>query len=228
MTSSRWPTGAEQVARHAQAVLDRIGILANPYFAALESGRMSVQRFAASQRQFSFAVSEFSRPIMCLMARIPDPLVRLGMLDNVMEEHGHFDPKRFHATTFRDFCASLAEADIVGAELIAGPAVEAFNWTLWGVCQSAPVETGLACLGVIEWAFAQISALIGRTVIDRGWVSSERLVHYHLHAELDLEHAGQFFRPLEPRWDDPPVRLEIIRGLEIGAYIFERLYRDLG
>ena len=84
-----------------------------------------------------------------------------------------------------------------------------------------------AGMGIIEYAFAGISAVIGQAVVDRGWVSRERLVHYKLHAEIDERHAEEFFAIIEPAWDQPDRRDLIEQGLRLGAYIFDRLYRDM-
>jgi len=48
-----------------------------------------------------------------------------------------------------------------------------------------------------------------------------------LHAEIDERHAEEFFAVIEPNWDDPKRRYFIEQGLELGAYVFDRLYRDL-
>ena len=82
-------------------------------------------------------------------------------------------------------------------------------------------------MGIIEYAFADISALIGRAVTERGWVGADELVHYKLHAEIDVRHAEEFFAVIEKSWDDPARRSFIEQGLELGAYAFDRLYRDL-
>jgi pyrroloquinoline-quinone synthase len=52
-------------------------------------------------------------------------------------------------------------------------------------------------------------------------------VHYKLHAEIDERHAEEFFAVIEPRWETPARRYFIQQGLELGAYIFDRLYRDM-
>jgi pyrroloquinoline-quinone synthase len=89
------------------------------------------------------------------------------------------------------------------------------------------LEVGVACMGIIEYAFANISATIGRAVVQRGWVRQEELVHYALHAQIDERHAEEFFAVIEPRWADPNRRYFIEQGLELGAYVFDRLYLDL-
>ena len=64
-------------------------------------------------------------------------------------------------------------------------------------------------------------------MVQRGWIAADRLVHYKLHAEIDERHAEEFFAVIEPLWDDERRRYHIEQGLELGAYIFDRLYRDM-
>ena len=82
-------------------------------------------------------------------------------------------------------------------------------------------------MGIIEHAFAGISAKIGRAVVARGWVQPSDLVHYKLHAQIDERHADEFYAVVESKWSDAKRRYFIVQGLELGAYIFDRLYRDL-
>jgi pyrroloquinoline-quinone synthase len=82
-------------------------------------------------------------------------------------------------------------------------------------------------MGVIELAFAGISAAIGRAVTERGWVPRGELVHYKLHAEIDCRHAEEFFAVAEPACDSARGRRCVELGLELGAHIFDRLYREL-
>ena len=113
------------------------------------------------------------------------------------------------------------------AELVVPwPALRAFNSVLTAACVLDELEVGVACMGIIEYAFADLSAIIGRAVVRQGWVAEDRLVHYKLHAEIDKRHAEEFFAVIEPRWDNPERRYYVEQGLELGAYAFDRLYRD--
>lgn len=223
MSSSRAP----RVTAAAQQIIERVGLLQNPYLAALADGSMSMESFRASQEQFFFAVQYFPRPMAALIARMPDPSSRIDVLRNLVEEHGDFQSSQFHQNTFRAFLASIGGREPISASLTAGPVVHAFNNVLMAACASDEIDVGVGCLGIIERAFADISAAIGAGAVRRGWVGSTRLVHYTLHAELDLRHADDFFAVVEPAWDDPRRRLLIEQGLELGAYSFDRLYRDL-
>jgi pyrroloquinoline-quinone synthase len=205
---------APQVSAQAASILARAGIMNNPYFKHLEDGSMTRAMFQSSQEQFFFAVTFFPRPMAALVGRIDDPHLRLDILGNLVEEHGEFNPGAFHHNTFKCFLGSIhANVDKLDA-LDLWPEVRAFNSVLTASCVLDAVEVGVGCMGIIEHAFAGISARIGNAVVARGWVKPENLVHYKLHV-------------VEPQWNDPSRRYLIIQGLELGAYIFDRLYRDL-
>lgn len=218
---------APRVTAAADAILTRTDMLrSNPYFRALKSGSMPLAHFRRSQEQFYWAVSFFSRPMAAMVARIPDAKQRLDILHNVVEEHGDFSREAFHEETFRRFLVSIgSKADL--ETLALHPALRAFNAVLTASCVLDEMEVGIGCMGIIEYAFSGISALIGRAVVDRGWVAKDKLVHYALHSKIDPRHAEEFFAVVESRWDDPARRYYIEQGLALGAHVFDRLYRDL-
>jgi pyrroloquinoline-quinone synthase len=187
---------------------------------------MSLEIFRWTQEQFYFIVVFFARPMAALVARIPDPRSRSDILHNLVEEHGDFRSEDYHESTIRQFVQTLG-GTIDLETLRPCPAVYALNNLLLGTCTLDELEVGISCLGMIEYAFMHISATIAQTVIQRGWVTPERLTHYALHAEIDERHAEEFFAVVEPRWEEPERRLFIVQGLELGAYVWDRLYRDL-
>jgi pyrroloquinoline-quinone synthase len=218
---------APGVTNRALSILERSGIVRNPYLRDLSDGTMSLDEFRRTQEQFFFAVSFFPRPMAALVGRIPNPKLRLDILHNLVEEHGEFDEQRFHHTTFQQFLRTIdSDPDTLDA-LVIWPAVRAFNSVLTTACTLDELEVGVACMGVIEQAFAGISATIGKAVVDRGWVSAEKLVHYKLHAQIDERHAEEFFAVVERGWQDGSRQYFVEQGLELGTYIFDRLYRDL-
>jgi pyrroloquinoline-quinone synthase len=218
---------APQVSAAADVVLKKADIFDNPYFRALRDGSMSLESFRRSQEQFFFAVTFFPRPMAALVGRIPDPKARIDILHNLVEEHGEFQEELYHHTTFQQFLRTLGSAPKELTGMPVSPPLRAFNSVLTAACVLDELEVGVACMGIIEYAFAGISAVIGKAVVERGWVSADRLVHYKLHAEIDERHAEEFFAVIEPHWDDARRRYYIEQGLELGAYIFDRLYRDL-
>lgn len=216
-----------QVTNRAEQILQESGVLTNRYLDALADGSMSKEMFRLSQEQFLFAVTFFPRPMSALVGRLPDPMQRLDILKNVVEEHGEFAESKFHQTTFVEFLTSLgSDTESLGDERSIWPEVRAFNTVLVGSCLLAELEVGIACMGIIELAFASISASIGSSVVRRQWVDRENLRHYTLHAELDDRHADEFFRVIEPSWADPERHHYIEQGLSLGAYVFKQLYES--
>ncbi|MFN8610952.1 MAG: iron-containing redox enzyme family protein [Vulcanimicrobiota bacterium] len=213
------------VQQFADRLLLQHSLTSHPYFQALTSGSMSRDSFIDSQREFLHAVRYFSRAMGALLARQPTSTGRQALMHNLAEEHGwdedkggQFQPGLAHDQTFLRFLDTLRAQPAPP-----GPEVLAFNLALYGACATEPVPFAFASLGMIEYAFADISALIGRSVIERGWVDREKLVHYSLHAEIDKRHAAEFFEVVV---DEP--RLQVESGLEFGWHIFSRFYRSLG
>jgi pyrroloquinoline-quinone synthase len=219
--------GTPNLNEAAERVYANTNFLNNPYFLALRDGSMSLEAFQRSQEQFFFAVTFFSRPIAALVARISDPRQRIDILHNLVEEHGDFNEQLFHHTTFQRFLQSIHVVPAKLGDLALWPEVRAFNSVLSASCLLDELEVGVACMGIIEYVFAHVSAEIGRSVCSRGWLNPGSLTHYKLHAEVDCRHAAEFFAVVEPGWSDPTKRYLIEQGLELGAYIFDRLYRDL-
>jgi pyrroloquinoline-quinone synthase len=211
-------------------------ILANAYFTSLRDGTMSREVFVRSQKQFFFAVRYFSRPMAALMARMPDSASRQGLIHNLSEEHGFddeggradFDPALAHDLTFLDFLRTLGIGAAEMAREREGPEVRAFNAGLMGACMMERSETAFGCMGVIEYAFADICERIGREVVERGWIAADELVHYKLHAQIDKRHAADFFAVVEGAWHrNAAARVAVEDGILLGLHLFNRLYEDL-
>jgi pyrroloquinoline-quinone synthase len=203
-------------------------IVGQSYFKRLTDGRMTGSEFSVTQEQFYFAVRFFSRPIAALVARCTDSTMRMDLVHNLAEEQGDFIQTQAHDRTFLQFLSSMGVSPERMKQVEEGPAVRAFNCALLGACHAGEMEQAFGCLGIIELAFAEISALIGKAVVARGWVPEENLVHYKLHAEIDRRHAEEFFAVVEPAWrTDVAKRRWIREGLELGLHVFARLYEDL-
>lgn len=213
-----------QATQMADEVLKKTPILQGKFFKTLHSKQMSLKQFQKTQQQFFFAVDYFSRPMAALVARLPEHAQRISILENIMEEHGEMDPAKYHSNTFKQFLKSINTSTVGVKE---SPSVLAFNLDLMGASMSEEPYVAIGAFGIIEYAFADISADIGQAVVDRGWVQQENLVHYSLHAQLDKKHAEEFFAIVEPELNDPVKKAQFQKGLELGAYIFNKLYDDL-
>lgn len=227
--------GAGDLMERVDFQMNRIPILENGYFASLGNDSMTREAFVRSQRQFYFAVRYFSRPMAALMARMPDSAGRRGLIHNLSEEHGYeddgpevagFDPSVAHDLTFLAFLNTLGVSSAEMAREREGPGVRGFNTALMGTCLMERTEIAFGCLGVIEYAFADICELIGRKVVERGWIARDDLVHYKLHAQIDKRHAADFFKVVESSWNGDG-RAVVEDGMMLGLYLFNRLYEDL-
>lgn len=213
---------------YLQQLKSRIRALESPYLVALRDGSFSREDFVETQIQFLFAVVFFSRPMAALAGRLPRPEMRVSLLDNVSDEHGHGNLRISHERTFLELLTrlgvSLEEID----RRALWPEVRAFNTTLAGVCLLDDSFTGLAALGIIEDLFAGISAEIGEAITRRGFLPREQLVHYATHEKLDVEHAEGFYKTVRgPYAAHPRHAYQVQQGLELGAYTFLRMYEDL-
>jgi pyrroloquinoline-quinone synthase len=217
----------------AQSLADRSltqrPILDEGYFTSLVDGRMSRESFTRSQRQFFFAVRFFSRPMAALMSRMPCSALRRTLMHNLAEEHGlddeagrGLDPTMAHDRTFLAFLATLGVSPDDMRDEVEGPAVRAFNLALLGACFGESPAFAYACLGAIEYAFADISALVGKAVVDRDWIVATELVHYKLHAQIDKRHAAELFEEVAAN-----AVADAEAGVAFGLHIFARLYSEL-
>lgn len=212
-----------------QKVLAAHPLEANPYLRALKEGSFAKADFVETQIQFYYAVVFFSRPMAVLAAKIPSARVRTEILRNVWEEHGEGVAEKRHGVTFAELMRRLDGVSLADIEARAlWPEVRAFNTTLIGCCALDDWEIGAGCLGIIERMFVGISKWIGIGIVKNGWLPTERVVHYSVHEELDVRHSDDFFATLQPAWDsDARARYAIEQGLQLGAYAFDRFYRDL-
>jgi len=201
----------------------------HPYLKALADGSFEKKDFVETQIQFYYAVVFFSRPMAAVAAKIPDNRMRREVLRNVWEEHGEGETDDEHESTFLTFLERLdaiTEQDVLRRKL--WPEIRMFNTTLTGACVMDEYLVGVGVLGMIERMFADISAAIGDSVVERGWITRARLTHYKTHAELDIRHADDFFNVLRPAWAaDNANRYIIEQGMRLGAHCFDELYRGL-
>lgn len=225
----------DHIEHSAIAMLNSLPILGNYYFKNLVNGNMPKEEFIHSQLQFFHAVSFFSRNLAALIARLPTSAGRAILVHNLAEEHGldeehpaaGFRPQFAHDLTFTHFLKTLGVSQEVLLANTPKAPVRAFNLSLLAACSSESPAFALAALGMIEYAFADISSLIGSRVVDQGWVEAEELVHYSLHAEIDKRHAAELFDVAESAITAVETNSSITHGLEFGRYIFDRLYQDL-
>ncbi len=203
-----------------------LNLFSQRYFSTLSQKQMPLGAFLRSQEAFFFAVRCFSRSLSILASRIEVPKARLKLVENIYEEHGEMDLDASHEATFKTWLSRLnGGKKYCSVYLNLLPCVDAFNLTLFGACQFEVVEKGLACLGTIEYMFSFISKFIAESVVTNGWLREEELIHYNLHADLDIQHSKDLFDALDKI---KGANLDKAKeGVALGVFIFSRLYQDL-
>ena len=185
----------------------------------------SRKAFVAGQLDFLGAVTYFSFPMMQLCSRIQNFPARWNILSNIIEEHGQGSFAQTHKATFTAFLQQIGIGTTTIENHTYHPCIDIFNHTLHSICQSAHPYVGIACLGIIEDRFSEISFQIGSFLIDAKWVQPEHLQHYTTHKELDILHADDFYSIISPHWDTHSK--DIKKGLQIGNYLLLHLYEQL-
>jgi len=211
------------------SILNETDYKNNPYFIGLQNGDFSKEDFIETQIQFFFAVVFFNRPMAALAAKIPSAELRLEILKNVWEEHGEGSLSMTHENTFLTFLNRLGNVTAKDInERTLWPEIRIFNTCLTGACVMDDYLVGTALLGIIELMFCHISSILADGVINRGWLVSDKMIHYNLHLELDIKHSQDFFNILEASWKDSIENKYLIeQGLRLGATLFNNLYYGL-
>lgn len=210
-------------------IVKTIDYKSNPYFISLENRSMSKEEFIETQKQFYYAVTFFSRPMGVLATKIPTPQQRLEVVRNFWEEHGEGDVGSMHQSTFMQFLNRLTPMEPTALdEIHLATYVRVFNTVLLGTCTLEDYKIGVAMMGIIEYMFSDISGMIGRAIVQNGWLKEEEMIHYNLHEALDVKHSKDFFDIIQTDWNDSQESKHLIQqGLELGAFIFNNLYKDM-
>lgn len=212
-----------------ERVLQDANYAENPYFKNLRGRTFDKADFVETQIQFFYAVIFFSRPMAALAAKIPTPELRIEVLRNVWEEHGEGSLAQGHGSTFLEFLKRLGgvtEEEVYLRGLWAD--VRIFNTTLSGVSVLDDFVVAVGTLGIIERMFSDISAWIGKGVVENDWLAEGEMIHYKLHQALDIKHSEDFFKILEKPFEKSAENRYLIeQGLRLGATVFNNLYLGL-
>ena len=90
------------------------------------------------------------------------------------------------------------------------------------------VFMAIACPGMIEERYAEISKLLVENLSNKKWIKTEDLVHYSMHQELDKHHSDLFFTLVESEWKVAlGSKEEIKSGIQLGNNLVLNIYNDL-
>lgn len=199
----------------------------HPYFAGLLNGKYSKEQFLESQNQFSFLVKYFSRPMAAVISNMPDAVTRSAIVANLWEEHGQGNKDKIHGRTILTLIDRLGGDSSKLDEKNISEGIQIFNTALRGISVFEDYRVSAAVFGGIERTFVDVSGLICRAIVERNWLPVERITHYALHKELDIQHAEDFLKVTDADWArDEESREMIRRGIRVGARLFTNVYTD--
>lgn len=210
-----------------ETTVSTLKLEAHPYFSALVNGGISKKGFLDSQMSFAHLVEFFSRPMASMVANIPNAHRRMMIVDNLWEEHGKGNPEKIHGRTILTLIDRLGGDSAQVAHNEVTPSIQIFNTALKGIATFEDYRISAAVFSGIERAFVDISTLICKAIVNRGWLPVESITHYALHKELDIRHAEDFLAVVQDDWINHPESREMIKhGVKLGAELFVRVYTD--
>ncbi len=146
----------------------------------------SQKEFLHSQIPFFYAVQAFPRALAKLASIIETNEDRLLVVDNLYEEHGQGELKKFHTNTFKDFLYSIGWDN----SYIENPWVT--EWINNILSKDFTASDYAAYLSGIEYAYAPISKTISEHILTLELVAPQH--HYGVHAELDWIHGDELLQ----------------------------------
>jgi pyrroloquinoline-quinone synthase len=163
---------------------------------------------------------------MALMIfNIENDLTRLKIVENLWEEHGNGDYRKIHGKTILTFIDNIGgnstSLDDKNADFI----VRSFNSTLKGVAAFDDYRSSAAFFAGIERMFVEVSEAIVLSVIKHKWMEKDDITHYGLHKEIDIQHAEDFLKVVEPEWEKDETKTLVKRGIQQGMHVFIGVYR---
>ena len=211
-----------------EALLHEIGYRDNPYFVALRDKSFDREDFVETQIAFSHQVGFFNRAMLIAASRITMPNRRWPLVANVVDEHHGGETDLAHHYTIREFvCRVSGDPNIDIDARAAWPEGRQNVATMFGIATKG-YNLGLAGPAMIERMFADISNWISIESIENGWITEDRMIHYNLHAEIDMRHAKELFVILREDWEKgPDWRYYVWQGMWVGGWSFNMLWRGL-
>lgn len=207
--------------------IDELNLREHTYFSNLLSGQYSKEQFIQSQNQFSYLVKHFSRSMASVIANIPSDLTRTAIVGNLWEEHGHGDPAKVHGKAILTLIDRLGGDSNQLNEKYASESIRIFNIALRGISVFEDYRISTAVFGAIERVFVNISSLICEGIIEQGWLTEDRVIHYALHKEIDTKHAEEFLEVVVDDWNHDEESKELVKvGIRLGLRLFTNVYSD--
>ncbi|TGO02287.1 hypothetical protein PN36_27360 [Candidatus Thiomargarita nelsonii] len=209
---------------YLESTVSSTNVGARPFFQALRSGAISKQQFLKTQIEFSHMVAFFNRPMAMVVANIPDAQKRMAIVANLWEEHGQGVPEKVHGKTILTLIERLGgNVDTIKDDSYTTN-IKIFNSSLSSIAASENYQFSTAVFGGIERIFVEVSTEICDAIVKNNWLPLDRVTHYVLHKEIDIQHAEDFLKVANNDWGTPEHQKSIKDGIKFGIELFLNVY----
>jgi pyrroloquinoline quinone (PQQ) biosynthesis protein C len=214
----------EKMEASVARVFEQCNPLTEPMMDAISKDALSLPDYQLAALQTLHVVRFFPRFLAALLSNIDDMTVRMPVLENLLEEHGHLDATKSHLVFYQQFLQIVGVDAQEQLESKPEAFVIAYNRGVLDLCSRYHWCEGLAALSVIEEIVAMVSSIIQELAIKKIPAAGKEKF-FGSHSELDIGHAKDMRAALAPFYESH--KCEIERGFQLGAYYHTRFYEDL-
>jgi pyrroloquinoline-quinone synthase len=212
---------------HLESIISSTDLEKQVFFQVLRKGEISKHQFLKTQMEFSHMVAFFNRPMAMMVANIPNAQKRMAIVGNLWEEHGQGVPEKIHGKTILTLIERLGgNVDDINEDSYTTN-VKIFNNSLKSIAASENYQFSAAVFAGIERLFVEISTEICDAIVKNNWLPLDRVTHYALHKEIDIQHAEDFLKVVNNDWDTPEHQKSIKDGIKFGIELFLNVYSGL-
>lgn len=196
----------------------------NEYFINLTQVA-NLDNFISSQVHFVNAIDNWSKILGIMISRVPSYNERNVLIQNLVDEHGNGEIEKNHVSTFDKFIDSLLEITKKNKDtyLLKGN----YNYTkefiesLYSLTELNWIFA-ISAMGMIEFTYINVSNKIHNYVCN--YIDKDKINHYSLHEILDVTHATELFKIIEPHYKENKMIIE--KGIEKGYNMMNKLYNN--
>lgn len=175
------------------------------------------EEFLDSQKPFFYAVQAFPRFLCLLASKIEDSENRFSVVENIFEEHGNGDKKKYHVQSYKDYLNALGG----DGSLSKNPWVEDWIHDIF-ISDMNGVELASYLAG-IEYVYALVCEDVSKYIETLKLVAPQS--HYAKHAVLDWEHGKELLEVAYSLAGDEDYQVEHM--FEKGQKDFLKMYGQL-
>ena len=122
--------------------------------------KISIDQFLQIQKEFIYAVNYWSKLLFILLSKIDDPKLRIVILDNINDEHGHGNIEESHVYTFYNFLQALGHKETLDInKKCRSKAVKLFYKSLEKYIKNLQYYDSALILGAIEYIYRHLDSV---------------------------------------------------------------------